>query len=354
MKKSSKVVKKPTLDYIAELAGVSKTTVSRALNKSHLVKDDVVEHIRKIAEQAGYVNKNTKLEIPLSLTKVTFYCLDHLSNHSSFYSELIASVKSEFEKTDIEINVVLYNKHTSSSVLLKGVSSSQAALILGEPTEKLMASLNDASIPTLLLNAIDDEMIIPSIHPDYELGGFLAGKYLIKKGHTKIKVITSNDRHSTIQRTDGFLRALSFAGIDFEHEDVVVDLHTYEQPVDRLNSGDFGAQDILPKLIDDGLFADCTAVFCICDMIAFSLINALANANIVVPNDISVIGFDNLTLTSCVSPKLTTLNVNYNSLAQASLIKLVRLTNDPNVNGNRTAIPVSLVERESVRTLTQS
>ncbi|QIA65451.1 substrate-binding domain-containing protein [Vibrio astriarenae] len=344
----TKKVKNPTLDHIASLAGVSKTTVSRALNGSELVRDDVMKHVREIAEQAGYVHKAAKIEIPLPLKAVSFYCLDHLANASSFYDQIIHSVRSELEKLSIKVNIVLYNKDFSSSVLARSMKDSDAMLVLGEPFGNLSEALKQSSLPTLLLNGLDKEMKIPSIHPDYELGGLMAGSYLIEKGHRNVKIITSNDRHSTYQRTDGFFRAFSLSGIELDREESTIDLSKYQKG-DRVTSpGDFGAKEILPKLVEQGAFKDCTAVFCICDMIAFSFISALAHADISVPEDISVVGFDNLSLTSFVHPRLTTLSVDYSMLANAAIMKLVRLSNESNGIGNRTTIPVTVVERDTV------
>ncbi|QIA65487.1 substrate-binding domain-containing protein [Vibrio astriarenae] len=344
----NKKTKKPTLEYIANIAGVSITTVSRVINGSSLVREEVAKDIKRIISETGYVHKASKIELPLSMTEVDFFCLEHLYTESSFYAEIIQSIKKEFESKKIAINIQLYNKHTTSSLLSSLISNSQAILVLGEPEDNLTQLLYDTRLPVLLINAIDSQMKIPSIHPDYELGGYMAASYLIENGHTKVKVITSNDRHSTCQRTDGFLRALLFSNIDHDKDDVVVDLNTYEKS-DHTN---FGAQELLPKLIAQGLFEDVTAVFCVSDKIAYTLINALNSHNIRVPDDISVIGFDNLTLSSIIQPALTTLSVDYSSLAKATLIKLVRLSNEPGNIRNRATIPVEVIERETVKYIT--
>ncbi|ORT52282.1 hypothetical protein ST37_02845 [Vibrio sp. qd031] len=343
--------RKPTLAHIASVAGVSKATVSRVLNGSGLVRDDVVKRVKNVVAETGYVHKSPKLQIPMQLNHVTFFCIDVLSNASSFYSTILRSVKEEFDKMNITVDIVLYNKNTSNEVLCSKTNNSQALLILGEPSISLSEVLRQSELPALLLNAIDDQMKVPSIHPDYELGGFMAASYLLERGHSKIKIITSNDRHSIYQRTDGFLRALQFAGLDLNYDDVVVDLNKIKKSGSTSVLGDFGAQELLPTLIDEGVFSDCTAVFCICDMIAFSLIDALAHHKLKVPDDISVIGFDNLNLTSLVKPNLTTLSVNYANLAKATLIKLVRLSNEPDNVESRSMIPVEIVERLSVKDL---
>ncbi|KHT65576.1 hypothetical protein RJ45_00025 [Photobacterium gaetbulicola] len=339
--------KKPTLESIAKLAGVSITTVSRVVNGSDLVRAEVAKDINRIISETGYVHKSSKIEIPLSLSDVDFLCLEHLYTESSFYSEIIQSIKNEFERQKININVKIYNKQTTTTALQSLVSNSQAIIVLGEPEDNLTNVLYDKKLPVLLINALDSQMKIPSIHPDYELGGYLAASYLIGKGHSKLKIITSNDRHSTCQRTDGFLRALLFSKINYNKDSVVVDLNTYE----KTDNTNFGAQELLPKLISQGVFDDCTAVFCISDKIAYSFINALQSNNISVPNDISVIGFDNLTLSSIIKPALTTLSVDYSNLAKATLIKLVRLSNEPGNIRNRATIPVEVIERDTVKEL---
>ncbi|MGR5143921.1 LacI family DNA-binding transcriptional regulator [Photobacterium sp. DNB23_23_1] len=351
--------KKPTLEHIATIAGVSKATVSRVLNGSPKVKEDVVKRVEAIIEETGYVKKRSALEIPLTLDTLTVFCDDSAFAPHTFYGTLLNELKIEASKLNIKLEMSMFNQLTSDEQLSSRLDQAQALLILGTPNQDVIRQGQKTKLPIVIINGVDPYMQYQSISPDYEFGGFLATDHLIRHGHSKIKILTANDRHSTYQRTDGFLRAMNMAGIEFDRDDVVVDFVKYADKVESARglsgnelitnpSGDFGAREILPLLIDEGVFNDCTAVFCICDMMALSLIEALSSLGVRVPEDISVIGFDNLGVGAISTPPLTTISADYNKIAQTAVHKLITIMSTPAKVATRSSMAVELIQRGSV------
>ncbi len=352
--------KKPTVEQIAAIAGVSKATVSRVLNGSSQVKEEVIKRVEAVIKETGYVKKRSALEIPLIIDRLTVFCDDSAVASHTFYGSLLSELKIEASKLNVQLEMSMFNQLTSHEQLNTRLDQAQALLILGTPNQDVIRYGQKTKLPIVIINGVDAYMQYQSISPDYEFGGFLATDYLIRRGHSKIKILTANDRHSTFQRTDGFLRALTLAGIEFDRNQVVVDFVDYADKVESTRglsgnalitnpSGDFGAREILPLLLEEGVFNDCTAVFCICDMMALSLIEALSSVGIRVPEDISVIGFDNLGVGAISTPPLTTISVDYNKIAQAAVHKLITVMSSPTKVATRSSMAVELIERASVK-----
>lgn len=359
LKIKEKKPKKPTLEQIAALAGVSKATVSRVLNGSDLVKSDVARKVEAIITEIGYVRRKSSLEIPMNLSKITVFCDDSAFAPHTFYGTLLNQLIVEANKLSIGLEMLVLNPSNNPNSLKEKLSDAQSLLILGNPNEELLKITHSKNIPAVIINGVDPKMHTPSISPDYEFGAFMATEYLLAKGHKKIKLITANDRHSTYQRTDGFLRALSMAGIQHDPKEVVIDFVDYAERVEpvrglkgkdliRNSMGDFGAQEILPLLLAENRFDDCTAVLCLCDMVALSLIESLSSINKRVPEDISVIGFDNLSVSAISSPPLTTMSTDYNKIAQSAIYKLITAISSPNKVANRSSVLFEMIERGSV------
>tara|TARA_R110001583_G_scaffold28426_2_gene100868 strand:- start:463 stop:1626 length:1164 start_codon:yes stop_codon:yes gene_type:complete len=361
LNKQQIIKRKPTLDQIALLSGVSKATVSRVLNNNSLVKPDVVARVQKVIQELGYIKKRKSVDISLPFSKLTVICDDSAVASNTFYGNLLSELKQEASKLSIQLEMSMFNQLTSPSQANQKLSNIEALLILGNPNKDIVHLASKNNLPIVIINGLDPYMKTQSISPDYEFGGFMAADYLIKNGHTKIKILTANDRHSTFQRTDGFLRALTMSGIKYDKSDTVVDFINYVDKVESSRnlvgnalitnpSGDFGAREILPLLIKEKVFDNCSAVFCICDMIALSLIEALSSVGIRVPEDISVIGFDNLAVGAISSPPLTTISTDYNKIAQTALNKLISsISNTNKVTTTRSSVSVELIERNSVR-----
>ncbi len=115
---------------------------------------------------------------------------------------------------------------------------------------------------------------------------------------------------------------------------------------------DFGISHFYDYLISQGYFDDTQAVFCICDLAALGLIDKFKEQGIKVPEDISVVGFDDLTISSIVEPALTTINSNTQDLASLTFALLSRILTEKIKHPLRVCQEVKLIERDSVLDLT--
>lgn len=350
---------KINMSEIARLAGVSKATVSRVLNNPESVKSHTKQLVMGFIESTGYV-KDSYIKIQVKLKKITIICLDAVRSPNSFYNEIIISLEKEMSMIGLETELFVINYlNEDCSASLDGIiKKSEAIIIVGVGTPAILEKLRACSIPVLIINGQDDEMRINSISPDYENGAFLATKELIKHGHTKIKIITANIRHSIYQRSNGFSRCMEMSNIDFS-QDNIIDIVQFSNKFvpelkleESIRSGkagsDFGLHTVIDRMISEGYFTDTTAVFCICDMMAVTLMDALTKNGIRVPEDISIIGFDGLKIASMVSPKLTSIKFDYDAMCRLAVRKIVQLSNGDYSGVIRSCVGVEVLHNESI------
>ncbi len=346
---------KPTLENVAKLANTSIATVSRALNNSGYVSDDLKLKVEQAVKQLGYKRKAYK-SLPLAtLNKIVVITNDDFSNPNSFYYAVLSGLKFETERLDIDIEVVLIDSLSDSKETLENqFEGVDAVILVGMEDPNILDTLKSLDKPVQIINGSDPSMQCSSISPDYEYGGYLAGQYLLEAGNRNNCIITVNLRQSLIDRQLGFQRAHRQIELYPERSCKVIDLIEYAKKHDSAlydkiihghAGGDFGAKYLLPKIIEEGLLDNIDGVFCICDLMAISLLQALKSKKI---TDISIIGFDDLPISSLVTPQLTTIRSNYYDLAKQGLAMLISKQAHSTISGIRSYMAVELIERNSV------
>ncbi|MCQ1061164.1 LacI family transcriptional regulator [Photobacterium sp. ZSDE20] len=349
--------KKVTLKELAKYSGTSIATVSRVLNNSEFVSNDTRESINRAIEQTGYKRQN-RLAVLSQLRKIAIIANDDVETPSSFYNSILSGLKFEANRLSIDYELFLINQTDNFDKYHEYLSSFDGILLIGLENPLTLEHLKRHDLPVQIINGVDTNMLCSSISPDYEQGGYLAGQHFIKQSLIHPKIITVNLRHSIYQRQQGFMRAYHDIGADFSLDEQVIDLLDVAKNSDpklfkmikNNNAGaNFSAHKLLPNLIERGYFDNCDSVFCICDMIAISLIQSLKNHGTRIPEDISVIGFDDLEISKMITPNLTTIHVNYIDLAKQGLAMLIHKINHGTLSSVRSNLSVELIERNSVK-----
>ncbi len=284
---------------IAEAAGVSHSTVSRALSDSPLVKAETKARIRRLAQEMGYtpdaiarslVTQRTQT-IGIVVTTITDPFVAEVvqgiedTAHEHGYSVILASSAAEPER-ELAAVEMLRAKRVDGVVV---TSSRVGALYL--------AHLERIGVPVVLVNNHNQQSgrYTFSVSVDNQHGGHLATAHLIRRGHRRIAYVSGPANHSDdAGRLAGYRRALEEAGLPFEAALVV-------PGNGRLDGGERA----LYVLKD--LDAPPTAVFCYNDMTAIGLLSAARRLGIQVPRELAVVGFDDIPLAAHVCPPLTTI-----------------------------------------------
>jgi LacI family transcriptional regulator len=299
---------KATIKDIASAAGVSVTTVSLVLNDrpntiSQATKDKIVE----VAKSLDYTPNHMAKSLVTKRSKMIGLVVPNIGNN--FFADLAKNIENECQKSDYSL--ILANANNSLSETVKYVdqfiSRGVDGLIIAFYTddkqnnkEQLIAKLNNYDIPIVTVDSWIQGLNMSGVSIHHSRGGYMATKYLLEQGHKKIGCITGmNGNYSSDRRLKGYMLALKEAGIE-ENNDFV------EEGDYQYNSGYLGAL----KLIDKGV----SAIFACNDLMAYGTYQAVKEKNLKVPDDISVVGFDDLLFSKMLSVPLTTVYQDINNL----------------------------------------
>ncbi|MGZ4160437.1 MAG: LacI family DNA-binding transcriptional regulator [Neobacillus sp.] len=328
-----------TIKDIAKLANVSHTTVSRALNDSPLIKPGTKKKILEIASQLNYSpNFNAKsLVLQKSHTIGLFFTSITNGTSSSFFADTVKGVNSAINE-DYNLFVRgIDDYHDFSSIHGKRFDG----IILmsqSEADNAFIYHVLNQKIPMVVLNReVNDKSLISILSNDRE-GSCQAVNYLIKKGHRDIAIIEGiKGFKSSMERREGYLKALIDHNIPIRNEYIVqgnYDMQSGHKAMEKLLS-----LNNLP-----------TAVFCSNDDMAIGALNTAFAKGLNVPNDISVIGFDDIASARYTNPSLTTVKRPIEKISKLGAEKILKVVENKETIGEKIFVETELIHRKSVST----
>ncbi|MDH3616007.1 MAG: LacI family transcriptional regulator [Gammaproteobacteria bacterium] len=301
-------VENPTSRDIADLAGVSQATVSRALRNSPLVREETRNRIQQIARDLNYfVNRNaaglrTHQSNTIALLlfddtdgtdkKMNLFFLSMLDNITRAAARLGYDVLVSLQQLTDDWHIEYQASHRADGLILLGYGD------YAEYREKL-AALAAANTRFIIWGPITKDQPGHSFGCDNENGGHRATKHLIDLGRRRIAYLGRMARRSPehAARYDGYARALREGGLEPDNR--------LRVPTDNSESLGYEA---VQQLLERGDSFD--AIFAVTDLIAIGAMRALLDAGLRVPDDVSVVGFDDMPLAAYVTPRLTTVQQN--------------------------------------------
>lgn len=343
-------MKRITIKDVAFHAGVSTAAVSYVLNgKEHKVSDETVTKIYESIKTLNYIPslsarglaKNTSDLIGVIIPQTEDF--KQLVFDNPFYSEMISAIEGVVRKAGYHI--ILAGVEKGESYL--DISTSRnldGAIIMGVYPEQLYEECKQVSLPIVLIDSYINDDYFTNVGIDDEHGGFLATNYLIEQGHRNIALVTGTIRRDGVveKRFLGYKRAFQNAGL-FYHAD-----HVFEHSASYEHGCKTG------RLIAEQ-YPDVTAIFATSDMMAFGLIRGIMEAGKRVPEDISVVGFDDISMAEKFIPPLTTVKQNISRKGEIAADLLIRQINGGNRRASREEadpnIELELIERQTVRRL---
>ncbi len=320
---------------IARAAGVSHSTVSRALRNSPLVNPETAARIQRVAEDMGYtpsavaqslVTRQTH-SIGLVVTFISDPFVDRIVEGiedvaaKAGYSVFLSSSHADPER-ELEIVETFHRRRVDGVIVL----ASRVGRLYGE-------RLGELQVPIVLINNQAEGEYANSVVADDGSGAYDAVRQLTKLGHRRIGYIGSRSRPpSNMRRRQGYERALEEAGIAPQPDWVAM-----PETTDDLKGGRLG----LGPLID----AEVTAVFCYNDRAAIGVLLEARERGIAVPDTLSVVGFDDIEPSWYVTPPLTTVRQPRVEMGRRATEMLLDLLADEPVSDE--TLPCRLVIRES-------
>jgi DNA-binding LacI/PurR family transcriptional regulator len=327
-----------TIKDVARESGVNVSTVSRALNNSYGVQKETRDHVQAVAERLQYRPNRFARGLVTGRSHSLALVVSDIRN--PFFAEVARGAEDAAYAAGCDL--VLCNSDLDPAKQMLYVQSLLEKRVDGILMNSVAAldrsqqeQLASCGAPIVLLNRSAPRGVFSTISADNEKGGSLAAAHLVALGHRKIGHLTGPRRHGNLtDRARGFIRTLQSASKPV-------------QPVVMYGKNNFtGGYELAKKLLKQ--HPGITAVFAANDIMAFGAIRALLESGRRIPDDISLVGFDNVELASVMHPPLTTVHQPKYEIGKAAVEILLRLAGQPGSElPEHRVFGVELIERQS-------
>jgi LacI family transcriptional regulator len=337
MRKRDRRSNAPTIIDVARESGVSYSTVSRTLNGYEFVKPSTREKILQAAKKLGYVPNQQARSLAGGRSNLIGVLVPALSN--DYISEILRGIDEELAKSNY--NLILYTTHRH-----QGKESTYVATIMNGGADGLLLvvplistpyldALRQQDFPYVLIDQSDKAEKSPIVNGTNRQGAYEATRYLIELGHRRIGFISGLiGLNSATERLEGYSAALSDHGIPLRNAFIA-----------KGNFGERGGYAAAQKLLE--LAEAPTAIFAANDLSAFGAIEAIRQHGLRIPEDISVIGFDDIPQASLVYPKLTTVRQPLAQIGREAVTMLLEYIENPAQGMRQVTLETQLVIRDS-------
>jgi LacI family transcriptional regulator len=328
---------KVTIIDVAARAGVSFGTVSRVINSDVHVKKETRARVLQTMQDLGFVANRQARSLAGGKSNSIGVLVPDLG--TGYIGEIIRGIDAELSLTNLDL--ILYTTHRTASKESNYVANLATGmvdgllLVLPRSPADFVGNLTERNFPFILIDHQGGGRDCPAVGATNWQGAYHATEYLIKLGHTRIGFITgSMDLGCAADRLDGYRSALR--------------THHIPEMIDLIYEGDF--------IQSDGYAGACalldlphppTAIFASNDVMAMGVMDAVRSRGLRIPDDISIIGFDNIPQAELIHPALTTVSQPLEKMGRVATQMLLDLLQNPEKDAERLELPTELVIRES-------
>ena len=338
--------KKITIYDVAKHCGVSVATVSRIVNNAdYPVSNELRLRVQASVRELNYNPNMLGRYLKSNRADEVGVIIPNISNF--YYPDLIAGINDSLIHSGY--NVLLCNSYRNPEYEKKQFLSllqKQVKGIVMSTVSDDTSWIEEVNTDGVTVVAIEQPLYAPThrVCFNYYGGGYMAARYLVEMGHREIAFISAPLTYpSRRQRLDGFLAGLRESGIELTQN--YLRISDYEQEDESTYEFNIGCR-LAEKLMQ--LDTPPTAIFCINDMMAIGAIRGLQNWGIRVPQDVSVLGFDNMTISKMITPALTTIDQCTREIGVRAIELLQKSFENPGTPLETVRFKPKLVERESV------
>lgn len=334
-----------TIKDIAQATGVSCTTVSNVIHgREKRVSAETVNRIREAIQTLGYVPNMSARSLVSNSSKVIGF-INHVivrpDTHfmeDPFHSSIISSIEYNLRESGYYLMLRTVKTPEDLMAFLQNWSI-DGLFITGIFKDSFYDALSTLSIPIVLIDSYVRQPNVCNIGLEDFKGSYNATRYLIDHGHRRIAFASPNIKDGGVlqERFLGYKAALNDASIPFDQNLIIeheMDLESCSLSGDRLFQ-----------------MPDVTGLIVTADYMAAGIIAVLRERGIRVPEDISVIGFDDISISQLTSPPLTTIHQDMYTKSRLAVETMLKLLEGTPVTQTEITLPTRLVERASVRTI---
>jgi LacI family transcriptional regulator len=337
--------KEATLADVAAAAGLSPAAVSLALRGKPGVSEATRARVIEVSRGLGYrpiSNDSRHHHKPLTITLVIRTLHGNAPDANRFYGPVLGGIEESCRRrhTRLMLAIMPVDQFNYPIEVPRGVNdnSSDGLIFVGAHMTRATSMMLEGAPPAVLVDAYSDDGDFDSVETDNISGARTAVQDFIQHGHREIAILGTDPKAfpSILQRRLGYEQAIAEAGLKphyidtpyFEHEAAAVAATEYL----RANP-------------------DVSAIFCANDLVAVTFIQAARDAGISVPEQVSVIGFDDIDLASFISPALTTMAVDKAGMGRLAVTLLLHRIEFAEESVTSTLVRPQLIERQTVATL---
>lgn len=328
-----------TIKDVARMAEVSISTVSRVINDSKPVSPEARRRVLKAIEVLGYKPNEVARSLVTKRSNIIGIIVDDIG--SSYVAQIIRGVEEVGRMYNYDILLCSsYGDKESELRFAQLLMQKQVAgiIIVSEILNNDVLSFLDMSkVPFVYLNKYYNVLESPNVSINNKEASDKVMRHLTEEGHRRIAYVTQEkDVELTIEKhkLEAYREWMGNLG-----EDTIV----FEVDGHEIENGYELGNRIVEKLLEGKI----TAVYCCEDEIAIGLINYLYDHNIKVPEDISVVGYGDITLASYFRPMLTTIKEPYYDIGAVSIRRILKVLQGEKVEEQTIVLPVQLIIRDS-------
>jgi len=337
----------PTLKDVAEKAGVAPSTVSRVINDSSRISDQTKNKVRKIMDEIGYhPNINAR-----NLVKQRSHNLGLLIPYSTeeafadtFYSEILRGIGSLAHSKGFNLLLLTCSgeEEEKKTVLdaVKGKQIDGVLLLRAKKDDELIDELTKINFPFVIVGRPEVEDKYYWVNNDNLKASERIVDYLINKGHKNIAVILGDDNYTVNEdRLQGYINSFHKNNLKINQ-----DLIAQSKKINYHN-----IYMLVQKMVKE--HSEITAFYGLSDTMAYTIMQAINDLNIKIPDEISIVGFNNNPMSKMVSPPLTTVDINIHLLGNKATELLIGVIDGKIKKLKHTIVPANIIERNSCKKL---
>lgn len=328
-----------TIKDVAKLAGVSTSTVSHVLNRTRFVSDEKRELVEQAVRELNYRPSSIARSLKVQQTRTLGMLVT--ASRNPFFAEVVHGV----ERRCYERGYTLFLCNTEGDIkrmeanldALEEKRVDGLLLLCSEVNDEIINLIEaERSVPIVVFDWGTESDNVDRIYDNSLSGARLATEHLIQNGHTNIGCIAGpQDRRSAKERLQGFRESMAQSGLPMREEWII--------------EGDYGCEGGVGAMLQlSGLDELPSALFVCNDMMAIGLLNEAARLGIRVPEDLSVIGYDNVYISRFTVPSLTTIHQPKKKIAAQAVDTLIDRLSSKRSEGRQIKVEPTLVVRDSV------
>jgi LacI family transcriptional regulator len=335
--------RKSTIRDVAKKAGMSLSTVSLVINDKENVSVETRRRVNEIISELGYHPQRSARGLASQSSGNIGFILteDHFSHAEPFYTRIFLGAEFEARKHNYYIlltTVGLTIKATKELPRFLLEHNVDGVIIAGKISASWIDFIAERNIPLLLIDYDLPRYNLSSVGIDNRTGAKLAVAHLRRGGHTKIGFIGGDIHHPSINhRYTAYRDTLQGMGIELSSTWIDID-----EPNTRMVDGYEAGKKIFSHNSNRP-----TAIFAANDAMALGCMKYLKEAGLKIPNDVAIVGFDNVEAGLPVEPRLTTVNVHREEMGCVAIRRMAEMIRDKSQVVTKTVTPVELVVRES-------